>query len=49
VHAARLEGFAVYALVYALYFFPWRLLRRDGYSAAIAPLTRATEGVALPQ
>jgi hypothetical protein len=30
LHAARLEGFAVYAFVYALYFFPWRLLRRDG-------------------
>ena len=26
--AVRLEGFAVYACVYALYFFPWRLLRR---------------------
>jgi hypothetical protein len=34
VHAARLDGFAVYAFVYALYFFPWRLLRRDGYSTA---------------
>jgi hypothetical protein len=36
LHAAHLDGFAVYAFVYALYFFPWRLLRRDGYSAAIA-------------
>jgi hypothetical protein len=28
VHAARLDNFAVYAGVYALYFFPWRLLKR---------------------
>jgi hypothetical protein len=27
VHAARRESFAVYAAVYAIYFFPWRLLR----------------------
>lgn len=27
-HLARLENFAVYAVVYAVYFFPWRLLRR---------------------
>jgi hypothetical protein len=26
-HFARLENFAVYAVVYAVYFFPWRLLR----------------------
>jgi hypothetical protein len=26
VHFARLEGFAIYAVVYAVYFFPWRLL-----------------------
>ena len=24
----KLENFAVYAVVYAVYFFPWRLLRR---------------------
>lgn len=41
VHAARLDGFAVYAFVYALYFFPWRLLRRDGYSTAILDGARA--------
>jgi hypothetical protein len=29
-HFARLDGFAVYAVVYAVYFFPWRLLRRRG-------------------
>jgi hypothetical protein len=34
LHAARLEGFGVYAFVYALYFFPWRLLRRDGSALA---------------
>jgi hypothetical protein len=27
-HAIRLESFAVYAVVYAVYFFPWRLVRR---------------------
>ena len=29
LHAARRESFAVFASVYVLYFFPWRLLRRD--------------------
>jgi hypothetical protein len=27
-HFARLENFAVYTVVYAVYFFPWRLVRR---------------------
>lgn len=27
-HFARLENFLIYAVVYAVYFFPWRLLRR---------------------
>ena len=27
-HFARLESYFVYAVVYAVYFFPWRLLRR---------------------
>ena len=27
-HFAKLESFAVYAVVYAVYFFPWRLLRK---------------------
>jgi hypothetical protein len=35
VHAARLDGFAVYAFVYALYFFPWRLLRPNGSATAV--------------
>ncbi len=26
---AKLHGFLVYAVVYAVYFFPWRLLKRD--------------------
>jgi hypothetical protein len=26
VHFAQLESFAVYAIVYAVYFFPWRLV-----------------------
>lgn len=28
-HFARLDNFAVYAVVYAAYFFPWRLVRRS--------------------
>jgi hypothetical protein len=28
-HFARLDSFAVYAVVYAAYFFPWRLVRRS--------------------
>ena len=28
-HFAKLENFLVYAVVYAVYFFPWRLLKRD--------------------
>lgn len=27
-HFAKLENFAVYAVVYAVYFFPWRLIRK---------------------
>ena len=27
-HFARIENFLVYAVVYAVYFFPWRVLRR---------------------
>jgi hypothetical protein len=33
-HFAKLENFAVYAVVYAVYFFPWRLLRRPEIPAA---------------
>jgi hypothetical protein len=29
-HLARLDTFAVYAVVYAVYFFPWRLIGRAG-------------------
>lgn len=36
-HFARLDNFAVYAVVYAAYFFPWRLLRRP--EAAAQPTT----------
>jgi hypothetical protein len=28
-HFARLENFVVYAVVYAAYFFPWRMVRRS--------------------
>ena len=47
VHAARRESFLVFALVYAVYFFPWRLVReRMGARAssppdATTPLPRA--------
>lgn len=33
---ARLDGFLVYAVVYAVYFFPWRLLRRPAAETAAA-------------
>jgi hypothetical protein len=35
-HFAKLENFAVYAVVYAVYFFPWRLVRRPGTEPAPA-------------
>lgn len=31
-HFARLENFFVYAIVYAVYFFPWRLVKRTSVS-----------------
>ncbi len=36
-HLAHLENFAVYAIVYAVYFFPWRRMKRP----AAAPLASA--------
>jgi hypothetical protein len=40
-HFAKLENFAVYAVVYAVYFFPWRLVRRRSlYTPAGAIDTR---------
>jgi hypothetical protein len=35
-HMARLENFAVYAIVSAVYFFPWRLMRRPATAPAAA-------------
>ena len=35
-YAAKLNSFIIYAVVYAVYFFPWRLLRREK-AAASAP------------
>lgn len=32
-HFAKLDGFPVYAVVYAVYFFPWRLLKKDETNA----------------
>ena len=31
-HAAGLDNFAIYAVIYLVYFFPWRLLHRDEIS-----------------
>jgi hypothetical protein len=38
-HFAHVENFGVYAVVYTVYFFPWRLVRRNGAAtpAALAP------------
>ena len=35
-HLAKLENFSVYAVVYTVYFFPWRLVRRSGAPASSA-------------
>jgi hypothetical protein len=43
-HLAKLENFIVYAVVYAVYFFPWRLIRRQSVQPALEkskPATRA--------
>lgn len=40
-HFARLENFAVYAVVYAVYFFPWRLVRRGPTASGVAPTSLA--------
>ncbi len=36
-HFAHLENFAVYAVVYFVYFFPWRLLQRENIPPAATP------------
>jgi len=35
-HFARLDNFVVYAVVYAAYFFPWRLVRRTAIEPTLA-------------
>ena len=35
-HFAGIDGFVLYAIVYAVYFFPWRLVRRPEATAAAA-------------
>jgi hypothetical protein len=35
-HFARLDNFIVYAVVYAAYFFPWRLVRRSTVEPTLA-------------
>jgi hypothetical protein len=47
VHAARRESFAVFAVIYALYFFPWRSLRRQRIPDAMLSSARVADGVAL--
>ena len=46
LHAARRESFAVFAAVYALYFFPWRLIREkfgsEKIRSAATSMKRAT-------
>jgi hypothetical protein len=36
-HLMGWENFSVYAFVYAVYFFPWRMLRRHGSAASRVP------------
>jgi hypothetical protein len=37
-HFAQLDNFVVYAVVYAVYFFPWRMLKRDrGEAGPVSP------------
>jgi hypothetical protein len=36
-HFAGLDGFLVYAVIYAVYFFPWRLVRGAPAAAVAAP------------
>jgi hypothetical protein len=37
-HFAKLENFAVYAVVYAVYFFPWRLVRKPATQPTPIPI-----------
>jgi hypothetical protein len=37
VHAARRESFLVFAVIYAVYFFPWRLLRERMVARTATP------------
>ena len=37
-HFARLENYAVYAVVYAVYFFPWRLVRKPASQPTPIPI-----------
>ena len=51
-HFARLENFFVYAVVYAVYFFPWRLVqrtRRSPLPAAVLSLAQMTGRSARPE
>lgn len=36
-HFTGLDNFAVYAVVYAVYFFPWRLVRKESESRTLVP------------
>ena len=41
-HFAKLENFAVYAVVYAVYFFPWRLMKRRSRVTPVSGLDTRT-------
>ena len=41
-HFAKLENFAVYAVVYAVYFFPWRLVRQASAASPEPPIDTRT-------
>jgi hypothetical protein len=43
-HFVEVENFFVYAVVYTVYFFPWRLVRRQGTSPAAASAAVFTGG-----
>ena len=38
-HFLGLENFAVYAVVYAVYFFPWRLVRKTATESVPASVS----------
>jgi hypothetical protein len=35
VHFLEIESFLLFALVYAVYFFPWHMLKKDGTKPSV--------------